>query len=85
VEVPCVVDGNGAHPVGVGVVEEHQLGLMLAVKAVEREAIAAARERSRSRALRAFALHPLVDSVNVARQLIDGYERAVPELAALFR
>jgi 6-phospho-beta-glucosidase len=85
VEVPCVVDGNGAHPVGVGVVEEHQLGLMLAVKAVEREAIAAARERSRSRALRAFALHPLVDSVNVARQLLDGYERAVPELAALFR
>jgi 6-phospho-beta-glucosidase len=57
---------------------------MLAVKAVERETIAAARERSRDRALRAFALHPLVDSVDVARQLLDGYEQAVPELAALF-
>ena len=57
---------------------------MLAVKAVEREAIAAARERSRDRALRAFALHPLVDSVDVARQLLEGYEQAVPELAALF-
>jgi 6-phospho-beta-glucosidase len=34
--------------------------------------------------LRAFALHPLVDSVDVARQLLDGYEQAVPELAALF-
>lgn len=84
VEVPCLVDGNGAHPIGVGAVEEHQLGLMLAVKAVEREAIAAARERSRDRALRAFALHPLVDSVDVARQLLEGYEQAVPELAALF-
>ncbi len=84
VEVPCIVDGNGAHPVGVGRVEAHQLGLMLAVKAVEREAIAAARERSRDRALRAFALHPLVDSVDVARRLLDGYQQAVPELAALF-
>ena len=84
VEVPCVVDGNGAHPVGVGTVDDHQLALMLAVKAVERETIAAARERSRNRALRAFALHPLVDSVEVARRLLDGYAREVPELSALF-
>jgi 6-phospho-beta-glucosidase len=34
--------------------------------------------------LRAFALHPLVDSVDVARRLLDGYARAVPELTALF-
>jgi 6-phospho-beta-glucosidase len=54
------------------------------VKAVERETITAARERSRDRALRAFALHPLVDSVDVASQLLDGYLRAVPELTALF-
>jgi 6-phospho-beta-glucosidase len=85
VEVPCVVGGNGAHPVGVSAMDAHQLGLMLAVKAVERETMAAARERSRERALRAFALHPLVDSVEVARDLLDRYERAVPELAALFR
>jgi len=84
VEVPCVVDGNGAHPVGVGAVDDHQLALMLAVKAVERETIAAARERSRDRALLAFALHPLVDSVEVARRLLDGYAREVPELSALF-
>ena len=85
VEVPCVVDGNGPRPVGVGEVDEHQLGLMLAVKAVERETIAAAREGSRDRALRAFALHPLVDSVDAARRLLDGYAQTVPELTALFR
>jgi 6-phospho-beta-glucosidase len=68
----------------VGAVDDHQLALMLAVKAVERETIAAARERSRDRALLAFALHPLVDSVEVARRLLDGYAREVPELSALF-
>ena len=85
VEVPCFVDGNGAHPVAVGPVEDHQLGPMLTVKAVERETIAAARERSRTRALRALALHPMVGSVTTARRLLEGYERAVPELAAVFR
>lgn len=85
VEVPCLVDSNGAHPVAVGAVDDHQLGLMLSVKAVERETIAAAVERSRQRALRAFALHPMVGSVEVARRLLAGYEQAVPELADLLR
>jgi 6-phospho-beta-glucosidase len=85
VEVPCFVDGNGAHPVAVGPVDGHQLGPMLSVKAVERETIAAAREGSRPQALRALALHPMVGSVNTARLLLHGYEQAVPELAAVFR
>lgn len=80
VEIPCLVDRNGAHPVAASAVAEHQLGLMLSVKAVERETIAAALEGSRARALRAFALHPMVDSVSTARRLLEGYERAVPEL-----
>lgn len=85
VEVPCFVDGNGAHPVSVGAVDGHQLGMMLSVKAVERDTIAAARDGSRTRALRALALHPMVGSVRTAERLLAGYERAVPELAAVFR
>jgi 6-phospho-beta-glucosidase len=81
VEVPCLVDANGAHPVAAGALEPHQLGLLQAVKAVERETIAAAVEGSRERALRAFALHPLVDSVDRARALLAGYLEAAPELA----
>lgn len=72
VEVPCLVDRSGAHPVAVGRVEAARLGLMLTMKAVERDTIAAALTGSRSRALRAFALHPMVDSVQVARELLDG-------------
>lgn len=85
VEVPCVVDGNGAHPVATGPVAEHQLGMMQLMKSVERETIAAALDGSRERALRAFALHPMVDSVGTARALLAGYLRAVPALSAVIR
>jgi 6-phospho-beta-glucosidase len=85
VEVPCLVDGNGAHPFAAGPIDQHQLGLMQSVKAVERETIAAAVEGSRDRALRAFALHPMVDSVDVARSLLDAYLEAMPELSAVLR
>jgi 6-phospho-beta-glucosidase len=83
VEVPCVVDAGGARPLGGGPLPEHALGLVTAVKAVERAAIEAATTGSRAAALRAFALHPLVDSVTVARRLLKGYVAAHPELSYL--
>jgi 6-phospho-beta-glucosidase len=54
---------------------------MQQVKAVERHAIAAAITGSRTEALLAFALHPLVDSVSVARDLLAGYIDSIPEVA----
>jgi 6-phospho-beta-glucosidase len=83
VEVPCVVDTNGARPIAAGPLPDHALGLVTAVKAVERATIEAATTGSRDAALRAFALHPLVDSVSVARRLLAGYVAAHPELAYL--
>ncbi|RCV55172.1 6-phospho-beta-glucosidase [Marinitenerispora sediminis] len=80
VEVPCLVDGSGARPLAVGALTGHQAALVQAVKAVEREVLAAVRSGSRTPALRAFALHPLVDSVTTARTLLDGYLAAFPEL-----
>ena len=59
----------------------HQIGLMQQVKAVERLTIEAAITRSPDAALKAFALHPLVDSVSVARELLRGYVDAIPEVA----
>lgn len=70
VEVPCLVDAGGARPLATGPVAPDQLGLMLSVKAVERAAIEAADSGERAAALRALALHPLVDSVNVADRLL---------------
>lgn len=85
VEIPTMVDANGVHPLTLQQPALYQLGLMQQVKAVERHAIAAAMEGSRAQALKAFALHPLVDSVSVARRLLDGYIGAFPELGRQLR
>ncbi|MEU9670964.1 6-phospho-beta-glucosidase [Streptomyces bobili] len=83
IEVPCLVDANGAHPVAVAPLPGHATGLVCAVKGVEREVLAAAESGSRASAVKAFALHPLVDSVNVARRLVEGYTAVHPGLAYL--
>ncbi|MDA0563580.1 6-phospho-beta-glucosidase [Streptomonospora sp. S1-112] len=80
VEVPCVVDANGARPLTVAPLSGHQLGLVQTVKGVERDVLAAVRTGSRARALRAFATHPLVGSVGTARTLLEGYLAAFPGL-----
>ncbi|MFE7773551.1 6-phospho-beta-glucosidase [Streptomyces sp. NPDC057445] len=85
VEVPCLVDANGAHPFAADPLPRHAVGLVTSVKAVEREVLAAADTGSRAAAVRAFALHPLVDSVTVARRLLDGYLEEHPGLAYLNR
>lgn len=82
VEVPTLVDANGVHPLTLESQPDlHQLGLMQQVKAVERHTISAVTTGSVSEALKAFALHPLVDSVTVARELLAGYLAANPDLA----
>ncbi|GAA1259193.1 6-phospho-beta-glucosidase [Streptomyces aureus] len=85
VEIPCLVDANGAHPVSVAPLPGHATGLVSSVKAVEREVLEAAEGGSRATAVKAFALHPLVDSVTVARRLLEGYTAAHPGLAYLAR
>ncbi|MBV2355367.1 6-phospho-beta-glucosidase [Streptomyces sp. J2-1] len=83
VEVPCLVDAGGARPVAVSPLDGHAAALVGAVKAVEREVLATAESGERARAVKAFALHPLVDSVAVARRLVDGYTAVHPGLAYL--
>ncbi|MFD9599642.1 6-phospho-beta-glucosidase [Streptomyces sp. NPDC059970] len=85
IEVPCLVDANGARPVAVDPLPYHAVGLVAAVKAVERAVLDAAESGSRATAVKAFALHPLVDSVTVAGRLLDGYTKAHPGLAYLNR
>jgi 6-phospho-beta-glucosidase len=83
VEVPCLADANGARPLAAGPLPGHALGLVTAVKAVERAVLEAATTGSRPAALRALALHPLVDSVTVARRLLERYEADFPQLGYL--
>lgn len=81
VEVPTLVDANGAHPLNIDEQPNmSQIGLMQGVRQSERHAARAGIEGLESEALLAFALHPLVQSVPLARKLLTGYQRAIPEL-----
>jgi len=83
IEVPCLVDANGPRPLATDPVPRYAAGLMCSVKAVDRDVIEAAATGSRTLAVRALAGHPLVDSVTVARRLLDGYRASLPGLAYL--
>ena len=72
VEVPAVIDRDGAHPLRLDPLAPEQRGLVQAVKAYEELAVAAARTGDRRTAVRALAANPLV-----------GAEVAVPLLEAL--
>lgn len=84
VEVPCTVDADGPKPLPVSALTPHQLGLVLQVKGVERLTISASATGDEREAVEAFALHPLVDSVTVARELVRGYRARIPAVDAVF-
>jgi 6-phospho-beta-glucosidase len=79
IEVPCRVDADGPVALPVSAPSGHELGLMSAVRACERDiadaallaraATAGAAARAGDLALRAFAVHPLVGSLPAARSL----------------
>jgi 6-phospho-beta-glucosidase len=69
IETVCLVDTGGAVPLPVRAPSGHELGLMSTVKSCERAIVTAALTGSRAAALRAFALHPLVASLDAARAL----------------
>jgi 6-phospho-beta-glucosidase len=83
VEVPCFVGANGARPITADPLPDHAMGLVTSVKAVERAVLQAATTGSRPAALRALAIHPLVDSVTVARRLLERFETDIPQLGYL--
>ncbi|TXC99134.1 6-phospho-beta-glucosidase [Streptomyces sp. ISID311] len=76
VETVCEVTAKGARPLPTAPLRADQLGLMLQLKAVERATVEAATFKDRGAALRALALHPLVDSAAVAARIL---ERAATE------
>jgi 6-phospho-beta-glucosidase len=84
VEVPVTVGAGGPVALPVGPPSLYQLGLMAQVKSVERLTIEAAVTGSPDLAEQAFARHPLVDSVTVARELLRAYRDRIPEVAAVF-
>jgi 6-phospho-beta-glucosidase len=85
VEVTCLVDEHGAHPLAQGAVPETALALISQVKVYERLTVKAAIEGSYDTALQALLAHPLVASYPSAKSILDGYiaqlHGLVPSLA----
>lgn len=70
VEVPCVVDANGARPLHVGRAPEAVRHLLVQVKEYERLTARAALSGDRVAAVQALARHPLVASAGIAERLV---------------
>jgi 6-phospho-beta-glucosidase len=83
VEVPCTVTRDGPVPVAGSAVPSHGVELVRRIKATERAVLEAAATGSRAVAVRAMASHPLIDSVPVARRLVEAYSSRFPELSYL--
>ncbi|MFO7585342.1 MAG: hypothetical protein R6W69_11480 [Anaerolineales bacterium] len=76
VEVSCVVDSSGVHPLPIGEIPEHQELLMRSVKYYEKLAVSAIFEQSREKAVLALMSHPLVMSYSRATALVNEYLEA---------
>jgi 6-phospho-beta-glucosidase len=70
VEVPCVVNRNGARPLNVGPVPGAVRDLLVHVKEYERLTVEAAASQSPEIAEQALARNPLVESRELARRLV---------------
>lgn len=71
IEVNCVIDSEGAHPVQVETIVSPQIrGLLQVVKAYEELTVEAAVTGDVGTAVQALTIHPLVTSVEVAQQLV---------------
>jgi 6-phospho-beta-glucosidase len=74
VEVPCVVNINGAQPLHVRPVPAHARDLIVRVKDYERLTIDTALTRSIETAERALTANPLVGESSLARALVDALQ-----------
>jgi 6-phospho-beta-glucosidase len=80
VEVTCLADEHGAHPIAQGAMPEGASALVGQVKLYERLTVTAAVEGSYDASLDALLAHPLVASYPAAKAILDGY---VDDLAGL--
>jgi 6-phospho-beta-glucosidase len=79
VEVTCLADEHGTHPLAQGTIPDGARALVEQVKIYERLTVEAAVSGSYDTALRALLAHPLVGSYPLARAILDDYLSAHAE------
>lgn len=83
IEMPCLVDGSGVHRLDPEPLADYAKGLVVTVKGAENFTIAAVREQSVELARMALLHHPLVDSWNLAGELLADLMNQFDQLAYL--
>ncbi len=78
-EVTCMTDEHGSHPLAQGRMLPAARALIEPLKAFERLTVDAAISGSHDSALKALLVHPLVGSFEVARSILDDYLSAHAE------
>jgi len=73
IEVPAVVNSNGAKPTAIGRLAPEIRGLIQHVNAYEELTVEAAVSRDYNKALLALSTNPLVTSVNKAKRILDRF------------
>jgi 6-phospho-beta-glucosidase len=76
VEVTCLADEHGAHPIAQGQLPEAALALISQVKLYERLTVTAAVDGSYDAALGALLAHPLVAEYPLAKAILDDHVEA---------
>jgi 6-phospho-beta-glucosidase len=85
VEVTCLADEHGAHPIAQGHLPEAAMALVRQVKVYERLTVTAAVECSYDVALDALLAHPLVGSYPTAKAILDDYVEGLAGLLPALR
>lgn len=84
VEVSCIVDKDGPHPLTIGTIPEGQYLLIRDVKRYERLAAQAILGHSRKLAVEALTAHPLIGSYPLAKTLVNEFLEAHRALVGLW-
>jgi alpha-galactosidase len=84
VETPVVVDGDGIHPVHVGVFPEPVTEILRREVTVAQLCVDAAVEGSREKALQCLLLDPVVNDFELAKQILDDYLTSYQEYLPQF-
>jgi 6-phospho-beta-glucosidase len=69
VEITCNMDNQGVHPIKIGAIDEFQLLQITRIKYFERCTIKAILEGDREAAVKGLYIHPLVNDLEIAREL----------------
>lgn len=84
VETPVIVDGQGIHPVHTGSLPEAIAEILRRETTVSQLCVDAAVEGNRQKALQCLLLDPVVNDIELAKQILDDYMLAYKEYLPQF-